>query len=80
MDFKDNFSRQADRYSRYRPTYPDELFTWLASLVSRHDCAWDCGTGNGQAAVALAMHFETIFALFLETGGSVFHRTGSFGG
>jgi hypothetical protein len=51
MTFSDHFSDHADRYKAYRPTYPDELFTYLASLVPDHDLAWDCATGNGQAAL-----------------------------
>lgn len=61
-DFPDLFSRHADCYARSRPNYPPELFTYLASLVKNHRLAWDCGTGNGQAAVALAGHFERVIA------------------
>ena len=39
-----------------------QLFTYLASLCPAHDLAWDCATGNGQAAVALAPHFEQVIA------------------
>jgi SAM-dependent methyltransferase len=62
MTFQDHFSTQAQAYARFRPTYPDALFAWLASLVSVRDLAWDCGTGNGQAAVALAAHFARVIA------------------
>ena len=61
-DFKDLFSRQAGEYARFRPTYPAKLFQYLASLVDAHDLAWDCGTGNGQAALQLAEHFERVIA------------------
>lgn len=60
--FKDLFSRQAGDYARFRPTYPAKLFQHLASLVDRHDLAWDAGTGNGQSAAALADHFERVIA------------------
>jgi SAM-dependent methyltransferase len=63
MGFKDLFSAKAADYARYRPTYPDELFEWLASRVPRHQAALDVGTGNGQAAVALAKHFERVIAI-----------------
>ena len=33
MAIKDNFSAQSDQYSRFRPTYPDELYDYLLSLV-----------------------------------------------
>lgn len=61
-DFKDNFSRHAAIYSRFRPDYPPELFDCLASLVGGTDAAWDCGAGNGQAALGLARHFKSVFA------------------
>jgi SAM-dependent methyltransferase len=54
MTFKDHFSGHAPDYSSFRPTYPDALYEYLASLVSAHDLAWDCATGNGQAALGLA--------------------------
>jgi hypothetical protein len=57
MTFKDHFSRGYVNYAVYRPVYPDALFTYLSTLVPVHDLAWDCGTGNGQAALGLARHF-----------------------
>jgi SAM-dependent methyltransferase len=60
--FKDHFSQQAATYAAYRPTYPPELFAWLAELVRRRTLAWDVGTGSGQAAVGLASHFERVLA------------------
>jgi hypothetical protein len=62
MTFKDHFSTQADRYTRYRPGYPRELFKYLATLPASRSEAWDCGTGNGQAAVALAEFFDHVDA------------------
>ncbi len=62
MDFKDYFSTQAKEYSKYRPKYPDELFSYLSSLVNEHNAAWDCATGNGQAAIGLEPYFEKIIA------------------
>ena len=58
--FKDYFSIQAEDYSVYRPEYPTELFEWLASLCPEHQLAWDCGTGNGQAAVAMTNQFSYV--------------------
>lgn len=60
--FKDHFSGHADRYGTFRPTYPAALFKYLASLPSQHDLAWDCATGNGQAAVGLAPYFRSVLA------------------
>ena len=62
MNFKDHFSGRAALYSKYRPHYPESLFTWVALLVPRHDVAWDCATGNGQAAVSLAKVFAKVIA------------------
>jgi SAM-dependent methyltransferase len=61
-DFKDLFSTQSTDYAKFRPTYPPELFTYLASLSPSHELAWDCGTGNGQAAIELAKYFTKVIA------------------
>ena len=60
--FEDNFSKQADVYARYRPPYPAALYEWIASIAPGHAVAWDCGTGNGQAAIGLTRHFRSIIA------------------
>ncbi len=60
--FKDHFSAQAADYARYRPRYPRALFAYLASLCPEHELAWDCATGNGQAAHSLAEHFTQVIA------------------
>ena len=59
---KDHFSGHADRYEAFRPNYPDALFAYLASLCPVCDFAWDCATGNGQAAVALTPYFRRVIA------------------
>ncbi len=59
---KDHFSGHAACYQQFRPNYPDALFGYLASLCPAHDLAWDCATGNGQAAVALAPYFSQVIA------------------
>jgi SAM-dependent methyltransferase len=60
--FKDYFSERASEYARFRPRYPGELFDALVRLTGERRLAWDCGTGNGQAAVALAVHFRRVVA------------------
>ncbi len=60
--FKDHFSGRAGEYTRYRPGYPVALFDWLSGQVIRHETAWDCGCGNGQAAVELAPYFRQVMA------------------
>jgi trans-aconitate methyltransferase len=59
---KDNFSTQSDRYAKFRPTYPDALFSFLDSITLHRETAWDCGTGNGQVAVKLAERFSQVSA------------------
>ncbi len=58
--FKDHFSGHAAIYREARPTYPPELFAWLAQLAPDTALAWDCSCGNGQATVALAEHFTRV--------------------
>jgi SAM-dependent methyltransferase len=53
---------QAGDYARYRPLYPPELFEYLASVAPGRRLAWDCGTGNGQAALELARYFDRVVA------------------
>lgn len=60
--FKDHFSTQAGDYTRYRPGYPPGLFAWLAEQTARHDSAWDCGCGNGQASIGLTPHYVNVIA------------------
>lgn len=61
--FKDHFSLQSADYSRYRPGYPRELIAWISSRAPDRRLAVDCATGNGQAAVALAGHFDGVLAV-----------------
>lgn len=62
----DHFSGHAAAYARARPSYPPQLFAWLARQCPGHELAWDCGTGNGQAARALATHFARVHATDLS--------------
>jgi SAM-dependent methyltransferase len=62
MSFQDHFSGHAASYAEARPTYPPELFAWLAGQCRGHALAWDAGCGNGQASVALAGYFDAVFA------------------
>lgn len=61
-EFTDHFAKVASTYAAHRPTYPPELFSWLASLTPEHSLAWDCATGTGQAATALAAHYSRVHA------------------
>ena len=56
------FSQNSDQYAKSRPQYPDELSAYLHDICVEHESAWDCATGNGQAAVSLAKHFSHVEA------------------
>ena len=62
MSFADHFSGHAADYARYRPDYPAALYVHLTGLCARRVRVWDCGTGNGQAALGLAAHFHDVIA------------------
>ena len=66
--FKDHFSGHAEAYARSRPRYPEALFRFLADRCARHELAWDCATGNGQAARSLAPYFERVVATDASAG------------
>jgi ubiquinone/menaquinone biosynthesis C-methylase UbiE len=62
VTFKDHFSGHARQYAEFRPTYPESLFATIASLAPGAKLAWDCATGNGQAALGLVRHVERVIA------------------
>jgi ubiquinone/menaquinone biosynthesis C-methylase UbiE len=61
-NFIDNFSSKSTDYAFSRPTYPDTLFKFLSELTPRKELAWDCATGNGQAAIGLCKYFRKVIA------------------
>ncbi|VFJ13436.1 class I SAM-dependent methyltransferase [Candidatus Nitrosocosmicus franklandus] len=58
----DHFSSTSKEYSFSRPTYPDILYKYLDDITPGKDKAWDCATGNGQAAVGLCKYFKNVIA------------------
>ena len=60
--FKDHFSKQSADYAKFRPRYPREMFEYLGRLAPGRQVAWDCATGNGQAAVGLTEFFDHVIA------------------
>ena len=58
----DHFSTVSAAYAVFRPRYPRELFEFIASVVARHERAWDCGAGSGQATMDLAEWFDEVIA------------------
>ncbi len=62
MEFRDHFSERPEGYLRHRPRYPDELYRHLSERAPSRRLAWDCATGNGQAAIGLVARFERVVA------------------
>lgn len=60
VSFPDHFSSIAATYARHRPTYPAELFDWIAGMAPARNAVWDCGAGSGQATLALAERFDRV--------------------
>jgi hypothetical protein len=57
-ELKDHFSALAPTYATFRPRYPCNLYHFLYENISQFQCAWDCGTGNGQVAEKLSEKFS----------------------
>lgn len=66
MSNAETFGRQASAYAKNRPSYPPELLEWIAAQSPAHGLALDVGTGSGQAALALAEHFDAVIATDLS--------------
>ncbi|WP_299845378.1 class I SAM-dependent methyltransferase [uncultured Roseovarius sp.] len=66
MENATTFGLNAKAYHSSRPTYPDAMFQWIAGEATRHDLAWDVGTGSGQAALKLSDHFARIHATDID--------------
>jgi len=65
VTFEDHFSGHAAAYAAYRPTYPSGLPAFVAGLPvppADRRLAWDCATGNGQAAHGIVEHFARVIA------------------
>jgi SAM-dependent methyltransferase len=56
------FATEAAQYAHLRPTYPEGLFAFLLTTVTSREVAWDCATGNGQAARHLARYVGRVIA------------------
>lgn len=62
----DLFSDKSDLYALARPKYPQAIYDFLSSCVTHKNKVWDCATGNGQAAIALAEIFNEVQATDLS--------------
>lgn len=60
--FVRHFGAHSTQYFAGRPRYPSALFHFLAMSCAATRSAWDCATGNGQAALGLARRFATVLA------------------
>ena len=58
----DLFTQQAALYAQFRPDYPAKMLEWIVAQCVEHKCLWDCGTGTGQVALALADKFDQVIA------------------
>lgn len=54
------FDRGGAAYAQFRPTYPEQLAAFLASVVPSRELAVDAGCGNGQLTQKLAGHFASV--------------------
>ncbi|USD38309.1 MULTISPECIES: class I SAM-dependent methyltransferase [Ferrimonas] len=59
----DLFSGHSQEYARFRPDYPESLFEHISGLCQQQQRALDIATGSGQAARALADHFQQVLAV-----------------
>jgi SAM-dependent methyltransferase len=65
-DARASFASSPAAYAADRPLYPEALFEWIAERCGRRRTAWDCATGNGQAAIGLARRFHRVEATDLS--------------
>lgn len=63
---KDNFSHNSPLYAQYRPSYPQEVFDFLKTILPVRERAWDCATGTGQIAEKLVVLFDQVEATDLS--------------
>lgn len=56
------FSLKSESYAKSRPYYPESLYKWILGHEASRSTAWDCATGTGQAARALADYYDVIYA------------------
>nr|ABN07991.1 hypothetical protein MtrDRAFT_AC153128g24v2 [Medicago truncatula] len=50
IEMAELFVNQGKEYADARPSYPPQLFQFIASKTPSHNLVWDVATGSGQAA------------------------------
>jgi len=62
------FVNQGKEYADARPSYPPQLFQFIASKTPSHNLVWDVATGSGQAAKSVrSLSPPSPFYLFLKS-------------
>ncbi|TBR42504.1 class I SAM-dependent methyltransferase [Marinomonas agarivorans] len=56
------FNISSSGYAKGRPTYPAELYLWLAQQAKNRERVWDCACGTGQVSVDLTAYFTHVEA------------------
>ncbi|KAG5252738.1 methyltransferase [Salix suchowensis] len=65
------FVNQAKQYAETRPSYPQELFPFIASRTPTHDLACDVGTGRGRVARSFLSASAGIYKKVIGTDTSI---------
>lgn len=63
---RDLFSEGSEYYAAFRPGYPPSLAEHVLEYTIDRNTAWDCATGNGQAAILFSPYFNNIIATDLS--------------
>lgn len=72
--FSNLFDSQAAAYSKFRPSYPKELFQAIYDFGGFHNngaLAVDLATGSGQTALHLTSRFDKVLSSILKSLWSV---------
>jgi len=65
-DHVGTFGVDSENYALSRPSYPDELYGFLAGKSPSSERAWDCAAGPGVATRGLIALFDEVFATDLN--------------
>jgi ubiquinone/menaquinone biosynthesis C-methylase UbiE len=56
------YSISADKYIATRPSYGDDIYNYISSLLNENNMAWDCACGSGQATKEIAKFVNRVVA------------------